>query len=86
MCFMGWNFNRNSNNIYGLWAVSSAAEHRSYTPGAVGSNPTPPTTYIHGKLRVRQGKSIPRSLMEKLSEAFALSGFGFFYSDPVFSK
>ena len=25
-------------------AVSSAAEHRSYTPGATGSNPVPPTT------------------------------------------
>ena len=30
-------------NINTIWAVSSAVEHRSYTPGAVGSNPTPPT-------------------------------------------
>jgi hypothetical protein len=33
-----------------LWAVSSAAEHRSYTPGAVGSNPTPPTSNHTGSV------------------------------------
>jgi hypothetical protein len=30
-----------------LGAVSSAAEHRSYTPGVAGSNPAPPTNRIN---------------------------------------
>ena len=40
-------------NINELWAVSSAAEHRSYTPGATGSNPVPPTTYSLTKCLLR---------------------------------
>ncbi len=38
-----------------LWAVSSAAEHRSYTPGATGSNPVPPTSYRRFLLWLRGG-------------------------------
>ena len=44
-----------SSNITKLWAVSSAAEHRSYTPGATGSNPVPPTTYSRHRCRLRGG-------------------------------
>ena len=36
-----------------FWAVSSAAEHRSYTPGATGSNPVPPTKLLDVNHRFR---------------------------------
>jgi hypothetical protein len=38
------------------WAVSSAEEHRSYTPGVTGSNPVPPTTYRKQYPRMRRGR------------------------------
>ena len=41
--FYGLDFKHKSNKINISRAVSSAAEHRSYTPGATGSNPVPPT-------------------------------------------
>ena len=43
--FYGLEFRAKSSNITTLWAVSSAAEHRSYTPGVASSNLAPPTTY-----------------------------------------
>jgi hypothetical protein len=42
----GLEFRAKSSNITLLRAVSSAAEHRSYTPRVAGSNPAPPTNKI----------------------------------------
>ena len=41
--FYGLEFRPESNNITPSRAVSSAAEHRSYTPGVTSSNLVPPT-------------------------------------------
>jgi hypothetical protein len=35
-------------------AVSSAEEHRSYTPGVAGSNPAPPILYIPCRINMFQ--------------------------------
>jgi hypothetical protein len=77
MVFYGLEFRAKSSNITALRAVSSAAEHRSYTPRVAGSNPAPPTTYsINDLAESYQSRLLPVTALERQSSARALrSGF-----------
>ncbi len=58
--FLVFQIRHKFSNITPLWAVSSAAEHRSYTPRVTSSNLVPPTTYSRSRYRLRGGCGFKR--------------------------